>query len=201
MALRLIICLLGCMQWKFTFSMTALITGEISENITFLHKTFPVQPSIQAIIEVDVYDPNLSLTDQGHYPIVGIYTTHDHVNIKKQCTDIRYVQLGNYNRHPGITMDPGESRPLNCHVDNTTNMLQCTGNITIQDFIPRHFSFALGFRCENNGASDSLKGLIYYFGINATNDTQCSEIDVANTCYHYMKYGVDVPLQSEYSTM
>ena len=68
--------------------MTALISGEISEDITFLHKTFPVPPSIEAIIEVDAYDPNLSLTDQGHYPILGIYTTQDHVNIKKQCTDI-----------------------------------------------------------------------------------------------------------------
>ena len=100
MALRLVICLLGCMQWKFTFSMTALISGDISEDITFLHKTFPVSPSIQAIIHVDVYDPNLSLTDQGHYRILGIYTTEDHVNIKKQCADIRYGQLGNKKLHP-----------------------------------------------------------------------------------------------------
>ena len=96
--------------------------------------------------------------------------------------------------HPGITMDPDESKPLNCHVDNTINRTHCTGKITVQDFKPRHLSFSLGYHCENNSASDSLKGLVYYFRINATNETQCFEMSVANMCYHYMKYGLHVNL-------
>ena len=40
-------------HWSLIHSMT--ISGVITEDITFLHKPFPVPPSIRAIIEVDLY--------------------------------------------------------------------------------------------------------------------------------------------------
>ena len=71
------------------------ISGEISKDVTFFHKTFPVPPSTRAIIEVDVSYPECSVWRQGYNPIIGIYTTTERVNIKKQCTQVPYGQLGN----------------------------------------------------------------------------------------------------------
>ena len=82
------------------------ISGKISEDITFLHKMFPVPPSKRAIIEVDVSYPNSS--DRIHNPIMGIYTTHNHVNIKKQCSYVQYSQLGNQVLHPTIRLDESD---------------------------------------------------------------------------------------------
>ena len=79
------------------------ISSDITEHITFLHKTFPVPPSMRAIIEVDVSYPNSS--DRIHDLIMGIYTTYNHVLIIKQCSYVQYTQLGNQGLHPTIRLD------------------------------------------------------------------------------------------------
>ena len=89
-------------------------------------------------------------------------------------------------------MDSYESRILNCHVENTTKMLHCTGNITVQDFIPRKLSFSFGFQCFGC-FSCSLRGLVYHFKIyGQTNETDCVELSywTADICYPYTQYGV-----------
>ena len=61
------------------------VSGSISDNkMTFFHQTFIGQLSQRAIIEVDVY------CHRRPIPILGIYTTQDHVNIKKGCTESPY---------------------------------------------------------------------------------------------------------------
>ena len=92
---KLIFLLMASTQWKWTHSVS--VSGEISEDLTFIHKTFPVPPSIRAIIEVDVYDTVSFL--RPNYVMMGIYTTNNHVNIKKQCTHTWYGQLRNSNLH------------------------------------------------------------------------------------------------------
>ena len=84
------------------------ISGEITEDITFLHKTFPVPPSMRAIIEIDVYYTDSPLRKQGHYPRMGIYTTMDHINIKKRCTYIAFGQLAKHHLHPRLTLDESD---------------------------------------------------------------------------------------------
>ena len=180
---RIYITLLVFTQLNWIYSMT--ISGSVSDDVEFIYKTFPVQSSMGASIEVDVYYPHNSSTP---YPILGIYTTRDHVNVKVKCAFKRYGQLGNYNLHPGITMDLYESEPLNCHVDNTINTIHCTG----KDFKPRHFSFSFGFQCFNC-FSCSLRGLSYNLKIyGQTNETHCLAMSprTANTCYTYSQYGV-----------
>ena len=59
-------------QVKLTQSLRRTVSGEFFENVTFIHKTFPVPPSTRAIIEVNVsYPDSFAKT----YPILGIYTS------------------------------------------------------------------------------------------------------------------------------
>ena len=148
------------------------ISGEITENITFLHKTFPVPPSMRAIIEVDVYYPDNSTR---HHPILGIYTTEDHVNINKRCVYTTYGQLGNKDLHQGLTTDRSLSGPLKCDTTRT-DTLHCVGKLTVQDFIPRQFSFSFGFLCDEISQSSSLKGLVYNTNLYITNETNCYDL-------------------------
>ena len=71
---------------------TPIETDVIKKDVTFIHKTFTAPPSLKAIIEANVYVPKKLWR---RYPMLGIYTTQDHINIEKQCTDTTYHQLGN----------------------------------------------------------------------------------------------------------
>ena len=165
------------------------VFGVISDDVKFIYQTFPVPLSMRAIIEVDVSYPDISA---GPYPILGIYITQDHPNLKVKCSIKRFGQFGNTDMHPGITMDPYEARILNCNMENTTNMLHCTGDITVQDFKPRNFSYSFGFQCFNC-LTCSLRGLVYNLKIyGQTNETHCVELSywTADICYPYTQYGV-----------
>ena len=157
-------------QWSWTHSITKSMSGVIFDDTSFFYETFPVSPLRRAMIEVDVQHFIGSSRQEGHYAMVGIYTTQDHINFKKRCTERLYGQLGNQYLRTGITTNTDESRHLICK-NGLSNMLHCTGNITIQDFIPRKFSFSFGFRCDNVDASDSLRGLFYNMSIYGTNKT------------------------------
>ena len=145
------------------------IFGEISKDITFLHKVFPVPPSTRAIIEVDVSYPINSIGN----PFMGIYTTLDHINIRKQCTYIRYGQLANANLHPRIRLDESDIESTKC-LKEGLDTIRCMGNITVQDFKPRKISFSFGFYCDRITLNRSLKGLAYNISIHQqTNSTKC----------------------------
>ena len=110
--------LLTFIQCKVIYPTPLSVSGVVSGDTTFLHKTFPLPSSMRAIIQVDVYDPvgTRRLTDD--FPILGIYTTQDHVNVKMKCAFKRYGQFENGYLHPGIAMESYQSDPLNCDADN-----------------------------------------------------------------------------------
>ena len=171
-------------------SLTTSISGEVSEDVTFLYKTFPVTTSMRAIIQVDIYYPETSIAEQGHYPIMGVYTENDHINIKKQCTYVEYGQLGNKNLHLRIRNDAGHFRMPRCLKESDDN-IHCTGNITIQDFKPRKFSFSFGFRCVWINAVNSLKRLVYNITIHGqTNETNCIQLPhtTMGICKQYIQH-------------
>ena len=141
------------------------ISGEISEDVTFIHKTFPVPPSKRAIIEYEVYFDSRFWTGLT----MGIYTTKDHANIQNQCTETRYGQLGNKHLHPALNTG------LRACELKFTDMLYCRNSITVQDFMSRTFSFSFGFECYliHHGSrigNSSLKGLVYNVSINGQTD-------------------------------
>ena len=168
--------------WMWSYSQSVSVSGIISEGVMFIYQTFPVLSSMRAIIQVDVYYPINSVRRQGSYPIMGIYTTADHINIKQRCTCVDYGQFRNKELHPGLTTAQNRSGSLRCEIDNVV-MLHCTGNITVQDFIARNFSFSFGFNCSQINPFNSLKGLIYNFSITElTNETNCFELSHADIC-------------------
>ena len=175
---------------KWSNWLTTSVSGEISEDITFLHKTFPVPPSMRAIIHVDVSYPERM---QEYYPMMGVYTTPDHINIKNQCTRIEYGQLGNKNLHPGLTSDQNVSTPLKCDTTRR-DKLHCVGIITVEDFIPRQFSFSFGFHYDEITATSSLRGLVYKINLYTTNETNCYDLLQEDECFPYVQRGVNLNL-------
>ena len=71
MEARIFIVLLVSTHFKWIYSFTTSISGEISADLTFIHKTFPVPPSKRAIMHVDLYDPVGSFRLYGHYAMMG----------------------------------------------------------------------------------------------------------------------------------
>ena len=183
MHVRIFIVLVVLILLKWTCSLTTSISGEISEDLTFIYKTFPVPPSKRAIIEYDVHYQIYG----NYFPGLGIYTTENHINIKKQCTYLEYGQLGNKNMHPKIRI----TRIHRCIWENSDGKVHCIGNVTVQDFKPRNFSFSFGFSCKEITALSSLKGLVYSFSIHKqTNETNCMWVpyNSVHACQQYYQY-------------
>ena len=85
---------------------------------------------------------------------LGIDTKQDHV--KAGCTERKYGQLGNRDLHPVLD----QSR---CWHNFTTGLHRCKGTLTVQDFVPREFSFSFGFECDwihDRTQDSSLKRII-----------------------------------------
>ena len=84
MGVRIIIILLFLTQCYWTCSVfrTTPVSGSVSEDIM-------VPPSVRAIIEVDVSYLINSNRWGTILPVMGIYTTKDHINIREQCTHSR----------------------------------------------------------------------------------------------------------------
>ena len=171
------------LQCKLASSVTTSLSSAISDGVTFIHKTFPVPPSMRAIIEYHVYYPKNAWMKWRHYPMIGIYTTPDHINIRNQCTKIHHGQVQNSNLHAHLREDVCKTEP--------SDKIHCSDRITIQDFVPRNFSFSIGLRCDEKSSNSSLRGLYYNISISAqTNKTKCIEVPVNDTCYRYMQFGV-----------
>ena len=172
-------------QWKFIYSVS--ISGEISEDVTFVHKMFPV-PSMRAIIEVDFSFPVASF---GRYkPTMEIYTTQDHVNLRKRCTYVRYGQLRNPNVHIPVRLDNnGTPRCL----EQNDGKVHCIGNVTVQEFKPKNFSFSIGFDCHSISRITSLKGVVYNIRIHGqTNETNCVRLPLKTMkfCSQFYQHGI-----------
>ena len=174
-------------QLRLSHSYKTFISGEISEDLSFIYKKFSVPPSMRAIIEVDVSYPISSVRRLGFDPIMGIYTTQDHINIKQRCVDSHHGQFRQIHLIPAIFVDhKDDSGRLSCKRET-----HCKGNITIQDFKPRYFSFSFGFFCDKVSSKSSLKGLIFNISINGqTNETECVQLPYNDICYDYIQHGV-----------
>ena len=186
MEVRILFLLTAFTQWKLTLCVNTMVSGVISDDLTFIHKTFSVPPSERAIIKVDLLVPSSSIRILRRYPMIGIYTTQDHINIRKQCIYRPYGQLLNRDLHPELTMNQNRSAPLTCELVYNNHQLLCQGNITVHDHFPRKFSFSFGFHCD--GIS-SLRGLSNDIIIRVSNETDCLELPSSFPYYRYVQYG------------
>ena len=145
------------MQWKLAHWIPTFISGEVSEDVAFIHKTFLPGPVAKRVtIE---YNVSFYYRTYLGYLILGIYTTQDQVNLEKNCTYKDYGQVGKTAMHQDLG-----SWHTHCE-RRENNTLHCAGNITVQDFIRRKFSISFGFHCHGVTSTSRLKGLTYNISI------------------------------------
>ena len=138
--------LVAILQLELSHSHKAVVSGVISDNLTFIHKTFAVPPSIRTIIEVDVSYPIKSVREQNNDPVFRIYTTTDSVDVRKNCLGFRQTPMfGNGNLDTTIRTTDPKCRNFSCEGE----MFHYTTNVTIPYFKPSKFSFSFGFYCSN----------------------------------------------------
>ena len=171
MRVGLIIVFAALTQWGCTESQTASISGSVSDDVTFLHKMFPVPPSSNMIVEMDISYPEIYDS-----PMIKLHTTEDHFDIRTQCIPGQYGQLREYGLHPGLIMGKSLSGRLRCELCfvQNTRMLHCRGDIIVQYYRPRHIYFSLGYHCNHIPSNSSLKGLDYKVTFSRTNDIVCT---------------------------
>ena len=109
------------------------------------------------------------------YPTLDIYTTEDDVNLKGRCSHYNYGQLRNENLNTPLKSKKRPYRFTTCDKDEKdSDVVNCHGEIIIQDFIPRNYGFSFGCRCDEPVRMPPLKGLFHNIGIyDQSNKTIC----------------------------
>ena len=84
----------------------------------------------------------------------------------------------------------------NCELDHNSRITnQCAGSITVEDFIPRNFSFSFEFACYDMNYPTfalvvSLNGLVFNIIIyRLTDSVTCLPLTGDSICYQYYRYG------------
>ena len=127
------------------------VSGTIDDDILFYYEELPAEPSKLATIDFRIWP-------SSDYVDFQLYTTTNHVNIERNCSFRLFSQVYN------IFMQERFAR-IDCSDG-------CQLSRMIHDYIPRKFSFSLGFRCDD---LKSLKGTRYKVEVvYQTNETSCS---------------------------
>ena len=150
-------------------------SGIFTKDTPFYYRRFPTFPSKLATLE---YSVTFKLTNDHQYckgctVILDIYTTEDDKNFQKHCSEEDFGQLRNENLRVPLRPSQTSHRFTFCKLDvMDSDMLHCTGWISIQDYTPRRYGFSLGYVCDVSG-KPSLIGLRYNFTITQqSNKTQ-----------------------------
>ena len=167
-------CIIFAVLTQFRFTLSAHVSGTITENTTFFYRKLPVAPSVRATIEFNV--SYLKNSTRFTYPLMGIYTQYPKINIEKRCSYIRYGQFRNENLHPHLRF----SRPYRtttCHLSGS-DTVNCRGRAEVQDYIPRNFYLTFGSYCKWSRIN-SLQGLTYEISLTkqSNSTSRCMEYD------------------------
>ena len=158
------------------------VTEKIESNVGFYFRNLSLFPSKMATIGFSVY---YIRTRSEPYAILNFYTTKEHVNVQKQCSEIHHGQF--FNEKMYVALADRSNGHHDCKEVNDT--VHCSGTIVIQDYLPRNYFFSFGFKCDSVG---SLKGIEYNISIlEATNTTKCSHITFRTPCSkHYSQFSL-----------
>ena len=175
-----------CLFFLQFCTISALIfSGTIMENTTFFYRKFPTFASKLVTMEYNItYKKDLSI----YFPMLFFYTTQNHSDLQAQCISSKYGQIRNEDfwipLNPRLIPYRGKTTCFEKY-----QQVHCFGKITIQDYIPRSFSFSVGFLCRNRTVP-SVQGLGFKFMItNLSNTTGC--IRTNNIFTGFCKYNYD----------
>ena len=162
------------------------ILAQIKEDTGFYYQILSEFPSKMATIE---YTITLNKTNIDLHCVNGakcivrldIYTSENDQNFRTKCSNDGYGQLRNENLHTPLILRHEPYRFTKCSLNDTDSyILYCKGGTTIQDYIPRHYGFSLGYYCREP-VRPSLHGLSFNFTISAqSNETRCTNLPNRN---------------------
>ncbi len=165
------------------------ISHTITQDVMFYHRRLTHTPSLSATVEFSVSYSNISFCSTAHArcgPKMDIYTTQKDVNFKKNCSYDSFGQAGNERLVIYLSeLDP--SNPIHQTSSKTCTLLpgehqrvQCSGKVTVQDFIPRNLFISLGYKCKHTSKlakMPSLYGMQLNISVlNQSNTTACEKI-------------------------
>ena len=154
------------------------ISDVVRKDTSFYYRRFETFPSKLATLE---YSVMLNITEINHHcdgdgctVLMDFYTTEYDKNLKTNCSNDGFGQLRNENLHTPLRPRDQPYRFTSCKLDDKdSDILQCIGRTTIQDYIPRKYGFSFGYECDIS-EKPSLAGLSYNFAIfEQSNRTQC----------------------------
>ena len=164
--------------WLYSFTLSQLLINFdvkcdiIRNNGTFYHEYISTYPSKYATVEYSVQ--YMSELAQNGTLILDIYTDDDW-SPEHECSNRTYGQLRNSNLHLLLVS------PFSTCEQTGSRETFCTGKTTIQDYIPRQYSFSIGFDCKSLRKA-SLNGVYFNISISQqANHTKCSKIPHAQS--------------------
>ena len=173
------------------------VLGQIKTDTGFYYQRLSEFPSKMATIE---YTVTFNKTNIDLHCVNGakcnvrldIYTSQDDQNLRTKCSNNGYGQLRNENLHTPLKLRHEPYRFTKCALDDIdSDILYCKGGTTIQDYIPRHYGFSLGYHCREP-VRPSLHGLSFNFTISAqTNETGCTDMPIRKVflkCQEFYSY-------------
>ncbi len=190
------ICLLLCMLWAPGW--TKHVSGTISDDVTFFHRSLSDFPSKQVTVEYSIrYNlTKMSLNcsrNECAKVFLGFHTTDQDKQTSKQCFSSYFGQVRNENLVTPLRTTLQYNKYRFTLLSYADDEVTAKAKIKIYDFKERNFSFSLGFFCtellEKNNIS--LNGIMYDFYVyNQTKVPYCGRrfpyiYDLTYTCLQF----------------
>ena len=110
----------------------------------FYSRRLTTFPSKRITIKFSVFlDNSTSVV----FPLIKFYTLDTDDDFSMKCIYRRYGQF--FNDQIVFYIWPKSHRAVTCRVYSNPKNVVCTGNLTIQDFMPRKYSVSFGFNCHD----------------------------------------------------
>ncbi len=94
------------------------------------------------------------------FPLIKFYTMDTDVDLKLKCISRGYGQLFNQEMVIPIKPKPFKYVTVCGYSSRSTKSILCTGNMKIEDFMPRNYSVSFGYECSR-GEDMRIRNLSY----------------------------------------
>ncbi len=135
------------------------VSKSVSDQRFYFHE-FSTHPSLMARV---VY----KITTLENSPLFDIYTGDSQPSVEKKCSSRIFGQLANSDLHRNLSRGQNGCR----YILNSSKILECTGEIEILDYMPRSYSFSLGFLCGTSGSLTNVTLVVAL--VDQKNRTEC----------------------------
>ncbi len=184
--------LLLYMGIMFRRGTTCSLTGTITEDTKFIHKTLSSFPSKIVTIEYSISYRNGSFcTPRSQYCKADLHLLFNENSsvVRRNCSDEGFQQFFNVNlvvvlpsvkdvkqKPPTPAIDKQNNRICRIISQKENNsVVCCSGKVLVQDYKARYWAFAIAFRCSTSPlVQPKFKRLVYNVTLHSeSNTSQC----------------------------